>query len=80
MVSYRSHDAYIEKFGRAPSKDPLLSDAYPAYEVEDYLTYQGHKILSRFDARSYVALTRMMDSHDIQPGSPAECVLLVMTP
>jgi homoserine O-acetyltransferase len=64
MISYRSHQAYDDKFGRASKSTPSGLQ----YEVQDYLKYQGEKFLSRFDANTYVALTRLMDSHDVQRG------------
>ena len=65
MITYRSHAAYDDKFGRSlkPSGDAAT------FEVQEYLRYQGEKFLSRFDAMSYVTLTRLMDTHDVQRGS-----------
>ena len=36
--------------------------------VEGYLEHQGAKFVDRFDANAYVALTRMLDSHDVGRG------------
>ena len=63
MISYRSHEAYEMKFGRA--KGAGADSLTGAFEVENYLHYQGDKFISRFDANSYITLTRLMDSHDI---------------
>jgi len=38
------------------------------YAVQSYLEYQGHKLLSRFDAGTYVALTESLSSHDVGRG------------
>jgi homoserine O-acetyltransferase len=38
------------------------------YAVESYLEHQGHKILARFDAGTYVALTESLSSHDVGRG------------
>ncbi|OBI16212.1 homoserine O-acetyltransferase [Mycobacterium sp. E2462] len=35
------------------------------YAVQSYLDYQGDKLLARFDAGSYVALTEALNSHDV---------------
>jgi homoserine O-acetyltransferase len=71
MVSYRTHAAYVEKFGRreenAPEGDALASK-HGRYVVQSYLDYQGQKFLSRFDVNSYLALLHMMDTHDVGRG------------
>jgi homoserine O-acetyltransferase/O-succinyltransferase len=61
MCSYRHWDEFAARFGREPN---------PAggFQVESYLRYQGHKFVERFDANSYIALTRVMDSHDLGRG------------
>ncbi len=38
------------------------------YAVQSYLEYQGDKLLSRFDAGSYVILTEALSSHDVGRG------------
>ena len=38
------------------------------YAVQSYLEYQGAKLLRRFDAGSYVALTETLSSHDVGRG------------
>jgi homoserine O-acetyltransferase len=38
------------------------------YAVQSYLEYQGDKLLTRFDAGSYVALTETLSSHDVGRG------------
>ena len=81
MVWYRSHEAYQQKFARAeqvpklgsPAAKSLAaavvpSAAAPVYAVECYLDHQGSKFVDRFDANSYVALTRLVDSHDVTRG------------
>ncbi|CAH0482467.1 unnamed protein product [Peronospora belbahrii] len=72
MISYRTHAAYAEKFGRreeeyAADKNTRLSK-HGRYVVQSYLNYQGDKFLSRFDANSYLTLLHMMDTHDVGRG------------
>jgi homoserine O-acetyltransferase len=38
------------------------------YAVQSYLEYQGDKLLARFDAGTYVALTETLNSHDVGRG------------
>ena len=59
MVSYRSFASFSERFGRG------RSSKQDSYEVESYLRHQGMKLVERFDARCYVHLTNVMDTHDI---------------
>jgi homoserine O-acetyltransferase len=49
---------------------PLPTENAP-FAVESYLRHQGEKLIDRFDARCYVALTRQMDSHDVARGRGA---------
>jgi homoserine O-acetyltransferase len=57
-ITYMSDDSMREKFGRrlrAPDQ----------FEVESYLKYRGYKFVDRFDANSYIYITRAMDSFDL---------------
>ncbi|MDQ2636649.1 MAG: homoserine O-acetyltransferase, partial [Actinomycetota bacterium] len=38
------------------------------YAVQSYLEHQGRKLVSRFDAGTYVALTESLSSHDVGRG------------
>lgn len=62
MLTYRAPSDYEQKFGRN------LQDGSNEYQVESYLNYQGEKLINRFDANSYVILTRAMDTHDVARG------------
>jgi len=59
MITYRSIVEFEERFGRRRSRNPGL------FDVEYYLRRHGEKLVARFDARTYVALMRAMDSHDV---------------
>lgn len=64
MCSYRSWPGFESRFGRklqAECQDDV-------FQVENYLRYQGTKLNRRFDANTYVTLTRAMDSHDVGRG------------
>ncbi|TVR36613.1 MAG: homoserine O-acetyltransferase [Nitriliruptor sp.] len=62
--SYRSEEEFNIRFGRRPQgdEDPLAGGRF---EVESYLDHHGTKLVSRFDAASYVLLTQSMNSHDV---------------
>lgn len=66
MISYRSAAEMEERFGRC-KQHPARSrfDPENPFEVESYLAYQGVKLVQRFDAQTYLCLTRAMDLHDI---------------
>ena len=67
MLSYRSFDSLEAKFGRqrvAATRDPLGM----SFEIESYLSYQGVKLAHRFDANTYLYLTRAMDDYDLAEG------------
>ncbi len=57
MCGYRSWQSFDRRFGRQRGED--------GYAVESYLRAQGEKLAARFDAASYVTLTRAMDAHDV---------------
>jgi homoserine O-acetyltransferase len=59
MITYRSGTEFQARFGRQSSRSEGV------FDVEHYLRRQGQKLVARFDAASYVALTRTMDLHDI---------------
>ena len=59
MITYRSGAEFQARFGR------LSSRSEGVFDVEYYLRRQGEKLVARFDAASYVALTRTMDLHDV---------------
>jgi homoserine O-acetyltransferase len=74
MISYRSQSSFEKRFGRKPVdgikkqiSDPLRQSPLH-YQVEQYLRYQGQKLVDRFDANTYIYLSRAMDSHDISAG------------
>jgi homoserine O-acetyltransferase len=59
MITYRSSIELDARFGRERRRRP------GAFDVDSYLRRQGEKLVARFDAASYVALTHAMDCHDI---------------
>lgn len=66
MITYQSDDLMTARFGRSTdAKYNEWPEFQSRYDIEGYLHYQGDKLVKRFDANSYLYLTRAMDSHDI---------------
>lgn len=63
-ITYVSEAALTRKFGRKlqGASDLLIGDRF---EVESYLEYQGSSFVRRFDANSYLTITRAMDLFDL---------------
>lgn len=63
-VTYQSDDGLREKFGRAVRTGDLdiLQDVQ--FQVESYLQYQGKSFSRRFDANTYLLMTRALDYFD----------------
>ncbi len=67
MLSYRSFDSLESKFGRQRvSETKALLDK--SFEIESYLEYQGVKLVKRFDANTYIYITKAMDDYDLSEG------------
>jgi homoserine O-acetyltransferase len=69
VCSYKSDVLFAERFGRQPDRsgeDPWSERTTEdgRFDVSGYLDHQGKKFNSRFDANSYLAITRMMDLFD----------------
>ncbi|HWA04127.1 MAG TPA: homoserine O-acetyltransferase [Rhizomicrobium sp.] len=65
-ISYLSEAALERKFGRNLQSRSALSYALaPDFQVESYLHHQGSTFVERFDANSYLYITRAMDYFDL---------------
>ena len=65
-ITYLSDAALHRKFGRRMQDRELPTFSFDAdFQVESYLRYQGSSFVERFDANSYLYLTRAMDYFDI---------------
>jgi len=64
-ITYLSEESMHEKFGRRlqDKEKPDFSFGVE-FEVESYLDYQGRSFVERFDANSYLYITRAMDYYD----------------
>ena len=64
-ITYRTGEEYDTRFGRAPAGEDRDGGRYA---VESYLDHHAEKLVHRFDAGSYVALTLAMNGHDVGRG------------
>lgn len=67
-ITYMSDASMAEKFGRKtrPGKEPFKFGA--DFEVEGYLRYRGDNFVKRFDANSYLYITKAIDYFNILNG------------
>ncbi|MDJ0352110.1 homoserine O-acetyltransferase [Pseudarthrobacter sp. PH31-O2] len=75
-ITYRSAAELDGRFGRnaQDSEAPLRAGSLAGrgrYQVESYLDHQGNKLVRRFDANSYIAITEALMSHDVCRGRGA---------
>ncbi len=74
-VTYLSDHAMREKFGRRlQNRKTLAFDFEANFQVESYLRYQGSKFTQRFDANSFLYITKAADYYDVkhQHGNGSE--------
>jgi homoserine O-acetyltransferase len=65
-ITYLSSKALHEKFGRKLQDREALTFGFDAdFQVESYLRHQGSTFVDRFDANSYLYITRAMDYFDL---------------
>lgn len=83
MLSYKSSELFDERFGRKPNRtgeDPWEPEcgqggglAGGRFDIAGYLDHQGERFIDRFDANSYLAILRTMDTWDpLRDGSSPE--------
>lgn len=80
MISYKSPELFEQRFDLTLQEEG--ADIYSinpednSFQITNYLKYQGEKFIHRFDANSYLYLTKAMDLHDIAKNrAPAKEVL-----
>ncbi len=64
-ITYLSEQALTRKFGRKVQAGPAGSLFGEMFQVESYLHHQGSTFVRRFDANSYLTITRAMDYFDL---------------
>jgi homoserine O-acetyltransferase/O-succinyltransferase len=69
QITYRTDREFGSRFDRNPLDD--MDDVFTLwqrFQVESYLDYHGAKLARRFDANSYLVLSKAMDLHDLGRG------------
>lgn len=73
-ISYRSEAEMDVRFGRTAQGGNTITPGRNVgqetslYQVESYLNHQARKLVGRFDANSYIAITEALVSHDVARG------------
>jgi homoserine O-acetyltransferase len=71
-ITYMSDESMREKFGRRLRDREEFSYGFDVdFEVESYLRYRGTQFVGRFDANSYLYITKAMDYFDLAAGYPS---------
>lgn len=86
-ITYLSEDSMYKKFGRNfQDADERLFSFTPEFSVESYLKHQGESFAGRFDADSYLYITKAIDYYDLsKDGSlikglePAKAKYLILS-
>ncbi len=87
-ITYMSDDSMRTKFGRRlRARENVGFNFDVDFEVESYLRYRGSQFVSRFDANSYLYITKAMDYFDLTGGTgeledalaPAQCAFQVIS-
>ena len=78
ICSYKSPELFNERFARKPNRsgeDPATSMT-GRYDISGYLDYQGESFTKRFDANSYLVLSKAMDNFDLARDYGSEAAAL----
>ncbi|MFB3815383.1 MAG: homoserine O-acetyltransferase [Terriglobales bacterium] len=78
MISYKSAELFTERYGRMPDRsgqDPFRS-MHERFDVAGYLDHQGEKFVVRFDANTYLTLSKAMDTFELGRAYGSEAAAL----
>ena len=67
-ITYMSEQSMEEKFSRRLQNNKYSFSFNAEFEVESYLRYRGDSFVKRFDANSYLYITKAMDYFDLSDG------------
>ena len=68
QITYRTTEVFDDRFGREPVSKKEELQPWGRYQVESYLDHHGQKLVRRFDANSFLVLSKAMDLHDVGRG------------
>ncbi|MEM7140543.1 MAG: homoserine O-acetyltransferase [Actinomycetota bacterium] len=68
QITYRTTEVFDDRFGRSHTDQRREFEQWGRYDVESYLDHHGQKLVRRFDANSFLVLSKAMDLHDIGRG------------
>ena len=72
-ITYLSESGLSRKFGRNLQDRLTITYGFDAdFQIESYLRHQGHAFVDRFDANSYLYITRAMDYFDLAKANGGE--------
>jgi len=74
MCTYKSAALFHQRFARKPNRngeDPLAA-LDNRYDIAGYLDYQGGKLVERFDANTYLVISKAMDTFELGRGYASE--------
>jgi len=79
-ITYMSDESMREKFGRRLRGKEAFGFGFDVdFEVESYLRYRGSQFVNRFDANSYLYITKAMDYFDLTNGKASVAAALEVT-
>jgi len=78
MISYKSAELFSERYARKPNRngENPVNSLGERYDIGGYLDYQGELFTRRFDAASYLIISKAMDNFDPACGYESERVAL----
>lgn len=71
QVTFRSDNVFTDRFGRDLADMDAVNHGiglWDAFEVERYLDHHADRLIRRFDANSYMYISKAMDLHDVARG------------
>jgi homoserine O-acetyltransferase len=74
MCTYKSATLFHQRFARKPNRngeDPVAA-LHNRYDIAGYLDYQGGKLAERFDANTYLVISKSMDTFELGRGYTSE--------